>query len=204
LTIVIGARKLARMSALSPVVTASDELLASRIADRDGRGQPSEPARRACEELYDRFAPALTAFLASRVQRSQLDDVHQVVWQRVWEVLIRQPFDGHFRGWLFTLARNYLIDLSRKSAPQNLPDDLDVAEAEDDSPVTNLLDAERWRVLRACLDSLEPTLAELIRGRLGGRSYEELCGSLGLEQPRAHRLFHTAKQQVERCVETKL
>ena len=115
-----------RMSASTIDPVCSDEKLAAQAAARDAAGRPSDGARQAFSQLYDRHAPSLFAFLAARVRRSQVDDVHQVIWQRLWEILLRQPFEGHFRGWLFKIARNYLIDLSRKHVTEPLAEGADV------------------------------------------------------------------------------
>jgi RNA polymerase sigma factor (sigma-70 family) len=116
-------------------------------------------------------------------------------------MLTKQRFEGHFRGWLFTVARHYLIDLSRKRMPETLADGIDVTDVDQDAPPTQLVDAERWQVLRGCLEKLDRAAADLVRGRLGGEAYETLCERLGLEPARAHRLFHSAKEQVQSCVQ---
>jgi RNA polymerase sigma factor (sigma-70 family) len=189
------------MSASTVASGHSDEELAAQAAQRDAAGRPAEFARRACSALYDRHAPSLLAFLAARVAQSQIDDVHQAVWQRVWEMLTKQPFTGHFRGWLFTVARHYLIDLSRKRLPDEMPEGVDMTDVDQDAPPAQLLDTERWQVLRGCLEKLDRSAADLVRGRLGGEAYDVLCERLGLEPARAHRLFHTAKEQLQSCVQ---
>jgi RNA polymerase sigma factor (sigma-70 family) len=181
-------------------VAVPDEQLAIQVAEREG-GATTPLARGAFTCLYDRHAPALAAFLAARVRRSELDDVQQVVWHRVWDMLSRQPFSGHFRGWLFTVARNYLIDLRRKHTPDALPAELDLSDEAQETPAAQLLDAERWHILGRCLARLDAALAELVRGRLGGQSYDELCARLNLEPAKAHRMFHTAKDQLQACVQ---
>jgi RNA polymerase sigma factor (sigma-70 family) len=189
------------MSASIVAQSCSDEELAAQAVQRDAAGRPSEPARRACSELYDRHAPSLLAFLAARVARSQIDDVHQAVWQRVWEMLTKQRFAGHFRGWLFTVTRHYLIDLSRKKSPEAMPEGTDMTDTDQDSPPAQLIETERWQALSDCLEKLDRSAADLVRGRLGGEAYEVLCERLGLEPARAHRLFHSAKEQLQSCVQ---
>ena len=58
--------------------------------------------------------PLLRAFLLARVARSEVDDLDQLAWLRVWKSL-PDADPGPFRAWLFQIARNALIDHSRKS-----------------------------------------------------------------------------------------
>ena len=63
------------------------------------------------------------------------------------------------------------------------------------------LEQERKEALERCLKALKSELAELVRARLGGDSYTEICGRLGLRPEQAHKLFHQAKAQLKTCVE---
>ena len=59
--------------------------------------------------------PLLLAFVAQRVPSSDCDDLHQEVWQRVWASLPENYQSNNLRAWLHQIARNAIIDLSRKS-----------------------------------------------------------------------------------------
>src|SRR4051794_32734263 len=103
------------MAATLPETDPSDDELAARIARRGDSDEALRVARAAFEQLYQRHARLLSAFLTTRVRRSELDDLHQEVWQRVW---LRLPAHyqqrGQFRAWLHQIARNALIDHGRK------------------------------------------------------------------------------------------
>lgn len=92
----------------------TDRELAEAISRRDDSTEYWQQAQRHFEQLYNRHSRLLLAFLSSRVNRSDLEDIHQAVWSRVWQYLPTH-FDGqNFRAWLYQIARNYVIQLGRK------------------------------------------------------------------------------------------
>ncbi len=178
----------------------TDRQLFSIIAMRDESPGHWQEAEEAYGQLYADHARMLLAFLSSRVKRSELDDVNQEIWSRVWQHLPKK-FDGeNFRAWLFRIARNYVIQESRKRRPE-LAEDLGMVTANEDTPDHQLVERERMEILNRCLSKLEEKLADLVRLRLGGESYEDICERIGLQPARAHKLFHTAKAQLTTCVE---
>jgi RNA polymerase sigma-70 factor, ECF subfamily len=188
---------IARTSRIAP----SDEDLAAVIAERGG----SDPtARDAFAQLYERHARPLLSFLSTRIRRNDLDDLHQEVWQRVWKHLPDGFRGGHFRGWLFQIARNSLIDHGRRKRPDRLDEEEALPDVRLDAPEASLVEHERMEALKRCLERLTAEAAALVRARLGGESYPDLCQRLGLRPERAHKLFHLAKDQLQACVERAL
>jgi RNA polymerase sigma-70 factor (ECF subfamily) len=179
----------------------SDEELAVRAARPRTPAAALRGAHEAFDALYERHARPLLAFLAGRVRRSDLSDVQQVVWQRVWEHLEDKFEGGSFRGWLFQIARNYLIDLSRRQRPVPTEASLDRTDDKAVPPEEVLLDQERQQLLRRCLKRLPAKQAELVRGRLGGEDYEAIGSRLGLTPAQAHKMFHTAKTALQECIQ---
>ncbi|MEZ6051388.1 MAG: sigma-70 family RNA polymerase sigma factor [Planctomycetaceae bacterium] len=188
------------MTRTSETTLHTDRHLFSIIAVRDESPGHWREAEAAYAQLYSDHARMLLAFLSSRVKRSELEDIHQEIWSRVWQHL-PEKFDGdNFRAWLFRIARNYVIQESRKRRP-DLAEDLRMVTAEDHTPDHQLVERERMEILKNCLSKLEQKLAELVQSRLGGESYEDICERIGLQPARAHKLFHTAKTQLTTCVE---
>lgn len=188
------------MARTTPSDRLTDRQLVSLIAVRNESAQHWSEAERAYEQLYSDHARMLLAFLSSRVKRSELDDIHQEIWSRVWQHLPTH-FDGNnFRAWLFRIARNYIIQWSRRRRP-DLAEDLRMVTDDEDAPEQKLAEQERMEILTRCLSRLEKELADLVRSRLSGESYDEICSRLELPPARAHKLFHTAKSQLTTCVE---
>ncbi len=178
-----------------------DEDLAAAVT----RGlQTAQAAGAAFGQLYDRHAPRLLAFLRARVPPADLEDAHQEIWQRVWRFLPTGFRGGNFRAWLYQIARNYLIDLARKRRP--LPADRaeearDVADPGQPSPGAVLAGHEELERLRHCLGELDTVALVVVRGKLGGQSYEEICRDLQIAPERAYKVFHQAKEQLRHCIE---
>lgn len=188
-----------RASPSDPVAT--DEELAERIARRQDSDRAWGLAQEACGELYARHARRLLAFLAARIGRSDLEDVHQAVWQRVWQSLPDGFRGGNFRAWLYQIARNHLIDLGRKRRTEALEGESGLAAPHGRGPEEVLLERERMAVLARCLDKLGEPARGIVQARLAGASYTEICERLQLLPERAHKLFHLAKEQLQECVQ---
>lgn len=183
----------------------TDRELAEAISLRDQSTEHWRQAQQHFEALYQRHSRLLLAFLSSRVNRSDLDDIHQAVWSRVWQYLPTH-FDGrNFRAWLYQIARNYVIQVGRKRKSDLLGAEEEQAlPSSTTSPDNRLVERERMEVLQQCLERLEDDLAELVRARLRGESYEDICTNCEIPPARAHKMFHTAKTQLTACVERAL
>jgi RNA polymerase sigma factor (sigma-70 family) len=192
------------MAVIVNETTRSDEELAAEISGRDASERAFRAAREAFEGLYRRHAPLLLAFLSSRVHASDRDDLHQEIWQRVWVSLPAQFHGGNFRAWLHQIARNAIVDLGRKKRSSALADPLLVVDGRSEQAHTLLLEQERKEALERCLKALKSELATLVRARLGGDSYADIRGRLGLRPEQAHKMFHLAKAQLKTCVEGSL
>jgi len=178
----------------------SDEQLCQLVARRDQSPADQTKARQAFGDLYERHARSLVAFLSTRVTSSNVDDVHQSVWERAWQHLPGSFSGGNFRAWLFQITRNYLIDCSRKHRPGELGEDVELV-SQSPGPQELAIEHERMRLLARCLERLEEVASAVVRARLGGDDYTEICGRLRLESHQAHSLFHKAKQQLQHCMQ---
>jgi RNA polymerase sigma-70 factor (ECF subfamily) len=95
------------------------------------------------DELIVRYQHRLMRYLLYLCgNREMAEDIFQEVWMRV---LVRgAQFNGHarFDTWLFTIARNLVIDLRRKRTMSSL-DELFEGKSEDDRPMSfELADGE--------------------------------------------------------------
>lgn len=172
----------------------TDEQLCSII------GRNDHQLHQALGELYRRHARGLLAFLAARVERSDLEDIHQEVWLKVLHGIPLHFTGGSFRGWLFQITKNHIIDRARKKRPQLMGDEVEIVDAAR-RPQDVLIERERMEILAHCLALLDGAAAELVRARLQGEAYDAICERLKLESARAHSLFHAAKQQLQACVQ---
>jgi RNA polymerase sigma-70 factor (ECF subfamily) len=182
-------------------IAPGDEQLAEAISRRDAYDGAWKLAQDAFAEIYLRYARPLAAFLAARAGRGQVDDALQEVWRRVWQHLPRSFHGGNFRAWLYQIARNYLTDLGRKAQPTALPQECNMAAPRSLEAAEALIDQEHRAIFQRCLEQLATTAADLVKARLGGKGYPEICRRLNLTPNQAHKLFHQAKAQLQACVE---
>ncbi|HZZ71318.1 MAG TPA: RNA polymerase sigma factor [Pirellulales bacterium] len=189
--------------------TALDEQLAKTVSQESLPGGDRAAAGSAFMQLYERHERLLLAFVVTRVNPNDADDVLQEIWQKVWRFLPTQFKGGNFRAWLYEIARHYLIDHSRRQkrvaeASEELDQRGDHRQRDADEA---LGDAERAAALRTCLDKLEhanPQAAELVRERLSGKKHADACQLIRIDPQRGSEIFHKAKGQLQSCVEQAL
>lgn len=181
----------------------TDEELASTCGRRDDSPQHRKRAEIAFRVLYDRHAKRLLAFLGGRIDMAVLDDVNQDLWAKVWRTLPGGFRGGNFRAWVHQIARNLIIDQLRKRRPEPLPDEGELIDHRQWDSGRSIV-AERREALARCLQKLERAnarVADLVRCRVAGESYDAYCGRTGLSPDKAYRAFHQAKAQLQECVE---
>lgn len=180
---------------MSNLPTRSDEQLCEAITRRQSGAEALQEATRAFDELYSRYARWLLSYLVSRVKKSDLEDVAQVVWQRVWERAETSFRGGRFQVWLFFIAKNYLIDRSRRAKMDTLSSaDSSLADVRDTRPEAPMEAADENRQLAKGLKRLPPQMAEIVTRRLDGESYEDICQKLSIPKSRAYKLLQQARQ----------
>jgi RNA polymerase sigma-70 factor (ECF subfamily) len=185
------------------VVEQTDEQLAAALAGREGSADRRREAAGAFRTLYDRHARRLLAFLAGRLPSAALDDVHQEVWQRVWQHGASGFRGGNFRAWLYTIARNCISDHQRRKVPAAIAEEANLVDERQRGTEEMLIETELRDALQRCLRQLEGSdaaLAELVRARVAGESYDVICQRTGLAADKAYRAFHQAKAQLQACV----
>ena len=172
----------------------SDEALAVLVQSS------SAASAQAYAILYKRHAPAVLAFLAARLRdRHEAADLCQAVWIKVWEQLATHFQADHFRGWVFQVARNLLIDHVRRRRPSVLPEEFDPADSRTAAHV-DCID-ERVDHLRPCVEALAGDRRSIVVARLSGSSFEDISADLGIPQNTAMTRFHRAKDQLRECIE---
>ena len=168
------------------------------------------------DELIVRFQHRLLRYLLYLTgNREQADDIFQEVWMRV---MVRgAQYDGRarFDTWLFTIARNLVIDLRRKRTMSSLDeifesneDDRPMSfEVADDEPTpfdrcSNLEDRERIAAALLQLDTLYREVLVL-------RFHEDLsldeiakvtCAPLSTVKSRLYRGLAALKPKIERTL----
>jgi RNA polymerase sigma factor (sigma-70 family) len=176
-----------------------EQLVATCTAQR--KAKADHDAQGSFQLLYQRHARPLLAFLATRVRRDSLEDVQQTIWLRIWEHMDEQFTGGNFRAYLFTIARRYLIDLSRRRQADTAEDAHGWQDTRSPSVLDNLIAQEEPHLVGLCLKHLGEEEVLVVRGRLSGESYEAICQHLEIAPAKAYKLYHEALQKLQTCVE---
>jgi len=181
----------------------TDEELAATCARRDDSPLHRRLAETAFHALYDRHARRLLAFLGGRIDLAALDDVTQDVWEKIWRTLPTGFRGGNFRAWIHQIARNVVIDHLRKRRCKQLRDESNLIDHRQ-WDTAHSVEADRRDALARCLEKLERAnarVADLVRCRVAGESYDAYCGRTGISADMAYRAFHQAKAHLQACVE---
>lgn len=138
---------------------------------------------RQISEVVTREESRLRAFIRRRVpEGADVDDVLQDVFSRLVEAnRLLMPIE-HVTGWLFTVARNRITDLFRKSKDEEEELDVDELLAADETEPDALF------AQRVLVDELEAAIAELpeeqravfVAHVLEGRSFKSIAEETGV------------------------
>ncbi|WP_223290924.1 sigma-70 family RNA polymerase sigma factor [Streptomyces avicenniae] len=136
----------------------------------------------ALRALHDRHAAALWRYVASLTgSLADADDVVQETLLRAWRnpgLLAEDP--DAVRGWLFTVARNLVIDQARSARRRHERPSAEEVERVEDDRTDRLFDA---MLLQDALSSLSGHHREVIvRAYYGGRSTAEVARELGIAE----------------------
>jgi len=145
-------------------------------------------------EIVAKERPRLRNFIRRRVaDPSDVEDIVQDVFYRLVEAnRLLMPIE-HVTGWLFSVARNRIIDLFRKKKPENFSDQAIENEEGEMLAIEDLLPSseagpEALYFRNALLDELELAIEELpeeqrevfVAHELEGRSFREMAEESGV------------------------
>ncbi len=165
--------RIAPAEAEAPEVGASDEALLLRVARSD---------RDAFETLYHRYVRSIFGLALRRLRdRSQAEEVTQETFTAVWRSAASyRPERGSAGGWLYTVARNAIVDRMRRSGRLDTGAELPDLASPEGGPDERAEQADRaWRVHRA-LAELNPNERQVIElAYWSGLSQSEMASLLG-------------------------
>jgi len=171
-----------RLRAVRAEETARPPLEASEPSDAELLARVGEHDSAAFEILYGRYIrPVFSLALRRLGDRGHAEDAVQDAFAAIWRsASTYRPERGAAGGWLYTVARNAIVDRLRRNGPSadgELPDlasgDPDPEQRAEDSYVS-------WRV-HGALEKLQPREREVIElAYWSGMSQSEVAEYLGL------------------------
>ncbi|ABV94162.1 RNA polymerase [Dinoroseobacter shibae DFL 12 = DSM 16493] len=159
--------------------------------------------KRAMHALYLRYNDAIYAFSLSRAGNPELasDCVHDTMLD-VWRTAAKFQGRSSVKTWLFSIARNKLVDALRKRGKHAYVED--VPEVEDTAPnpeAAAIAAAERAR-LHHCLEGLSgPQRAAVRLAFLEELTYPEVAEIEAVPVGTIKTRIHHAKRALMRCLE---
>ena len=165
-----------------PADAAPSPLDASEASDAELLARVGEHDSEAFEILYGRYVrPVFSLALRRLGDRGHAEDAVQEAFAAIWRsASTYRPERGAAGGWLYTVARNAIVDRLRRNGPaaeSELPE-LASAEAGPDQQAEDSYVS--WRVHRA-LEELPPREREVIElAYWSGMSQSEVADYLGL------------------------
>ena len=158
------------------VVSASevtDGTLIERVADRECE---------AFEELYHRYARSVLGFALRRIgDRGRAEDAVQDVFAAVWRSAASYDRKrGPGGAWLYTIARNAIVDAQRRRPAPTLADPPEVVSPDPTPDEEAEASWNAWRVHRALETLPESERSVIDLAYFSGLSQSEIAGFLDL------------------------
>ena len=153
-------------------------------------------------EAYDQYADAIFRYCFYRVYDRELArDLTQEVFARAWRRVADGESIDNMRAFLYTVARNIVIDHSRRRKAVSLDELMEQGfDAGDDARerAANSVDAT---LILSALDQFDDITRDLVTLRyIEGWRVKDIARSLGISQTsasvRLHRAIHTLKRQL--------
>ena len=139
----------------------------------------TDPA--AFADLYERYRPAIYGYVLGRMgDPHRAEDITSQVFLRALRGLPRYEA-GSFRGWLFQIARNTIVDSHRRQRPTASDEALAGHADPDPGPVELTEVREAREQVHRLIDQLSVTQRDIIRLRLRGYSGQEIADRMGMK-----------------------
>lgn len=151
-------------------------------------------------ELYDEFMPKVFRYISYKMNDQQItEDLTSTVFEKALVSFDKYSSDkGAFSTWIFSIARNTLIDYYRtnKAKQQVSLDEAIEVPSRDLSPQEEVEKKAEQECLRGCLSRLPEDDQEIIRLKFAGEfNNRQIAKMLGLSESNVGvRLFRAVKK----------
>jgi RNA polymerase sigma-70 factor (ECF subfamily) len=157
--------------------------------------------------LYRQYATRIYRYIFARVSNhADAEDLTAQVFMEALQGLDRFDDSGNFSAWLFTIARNKVVDSYRRRKQLLSIEDAPEIIAENSEPLTRVVHSETIQQLSTVLKTLKPEQRELLQLRFAGElTYAQIAAVLGKTEAATkmsiHRLLRQLQGQMEQSNE---
>jgi RNA polymerase sigma-70 factor, ECF subfamily len=175
----------------------SEDQKISKEALIDLVGRAKRGNTQAFQELYDLYLTPIYRFIyISAHDRDEAEDLTQAVFVKAWSAIADYKEEGKpFSAWLYRIAKNLLIDASRKKRSVSLEDIAPAEEPHDDSvdPHVALDQKEAMRTALLAFKELTDEQREVLTLRfIEEKEYREIAITLEKSEATVRQLQHRA------------
>lgn len=181
-----------------PVVEEADEV-PGRESD-EALVLAAQVDRAAFAALYTRYVDLVYRFCYRRLgNRAAAEDATSKIFERALAALPRYKA-GSFRSWLFTIARNTVLDTYRADKGDQPLAAADSMHDQRPGPEELSLDAADSRWIRDLLAQLNPLQRQIVELRLAGLTDVEIARVLGRTRGSVRTAQHRALQRLRALI----
>jgi RNA polymerase sigma factor (sigma-70 family) len=154
--------------------------------------------------IHDRYRQRLFAYTRQMLtQRQDAEDALQDIFVRAYAGLRANHRELALRAWLYRVAHNRCIDELRRPSPPP-PEVLELLRSPAHDPIAEADQRESLRRLIADVRRLpEQQRSALLMRELGGMSYADMAGALGVTVPAVKSLLVRARLALAKAVEAR-
>ena len=154
--------------------------------------------------LYDRWFDRIYGYCYRRLQTHAAaeDATSQTFLKALAGISGYRPDAVTFRAWLFTIARNVVVDVYRRGRPTSAIDDAWELQSRESGPEEQALSIETADEVHALIDRLTDVQAQIIRLRLAGLTEREIADVLGRGYSAVRSAQYRGMQRIKAMIST--
>ena len=153
--------------------------------------------------IYREYVKPIYRYIIARVgSQSEAEDLTSQVFMDALNAWSRFNKDGNIPAWLFTIARNKIVDRYRQQKHTISLNSLDNTSADENDPLSYVMEAETSAKLSQIISNLDAEQQELLQLRFAGElTYAQIGAVLGKTEAAVkmavHRLLDRLQDEME-------